>query len=302
MLGKQLHRPSSASGKLEVSSQRHRKVYQPASEIRHPLRLFRNMWRDLLAARNLAWQLIKRDILAQYRQSFFGFLWAFLPPLVAAAGFTFAANSRVLNIGQTDFPYPAYVMFSTALWQTFTESIRLPMRKVTQSKMLLAKINFPREALILASVGEVFFNFGIKLILIVGIFLWFRMPVSPSAFLAPVALVHTIILGTAIGTIVAPLNALYQDVGKGVPLLLGLWLFLTPVVFPLPSGEGIFGQLVRLNPVTPLLVTTRELATTGIVSDPQGFWIVSAFAGIGLLFSWLLYRLAMPYAIERMSA
>ncbi|NET30802.1 MAG: ABC transporter permease [Cyanothece sp. SIO1E1] len=277
-------------------------VYQPASEMRHPLRLFRNMWRDLLASRELAWQLIKRDISAQYRQSFFGYAWAIIPPIVAAAGFTFASNAKVLNIGATDLPYPAYVMFSTTLWQTFTESITLPMGKMAQSKMLLAKINFPREALIIAGLGQVFFNFAIKLILIVGLFLWFSMPVTASIILAPVALVHLILLGTMFGTFLSPLSALYRDFAKGVPLLIGVWLFLTPVVYPVPSGGGIFGFLVKLNPVTPLLVTTRELSTTGVLSNQQGFWLASLLALVGMLFAWLFYRLALPYAIERISS
>ena len=280
----------------------HRVIYRPESEMRRPLALFRKMGRDLLASRELAWQLMKRDISAQYRQTFFGFAWAFIPPLVTAAGFTFAANAKVLNVGTTDLPYPAYVMFSMGLWQTFSEAIMLPTQKVAQSKRLLAKINFPREALILSSMGQVLFNFAIKLILSVGMFLWFGMPVAASVILAPIALVHLVLLGIMFGTLLAPLSALYQDFAKGVPLLIGIWLFLTPVVYPLPSGEGVFGFFVKLNPVTPLLVTTRELATTGVLSDPQGFWWASLIALVGLLFTWLFYRLAMPYAIERMSS
>lgn len=279
-----------------------RKVYRPHSEMRRPLILLHHMWRDLLSSRELALQLMRRDISAQYRQSFLGYLWAIIPPIVAAIGFTFAANSKVLNIGETDLPYPAYVMFSTSLWQTFTESITLPMQNIAQSKMLLAKINFPRESLILASIGQVCFNFTIKLILIIALFLWFKIPISSSIIVAPVALVHLVLLGSMFGMLLAPLTALYQDFVKGVPLLLGVWLFLTPVVYPVPSGEGIFGILVNLNPVTPLLVTVRELATTGIVSDPLGFWWASLFTFVGLALAWLIYRLGLPYAIERLSS
>lgn len=277
-------------------------VYKPESEIRHPVVLLQKMGHDLLASRELAWQLMKRDISAQYRQSFLGFAWAFIPPLVTAAGFTFASNSGVLSIGETEFTYPAFVMFSMTLWQVFTEAITLPIQNVNAAKMMLAKINFPREALIMAAVGQVFFNFLIKLILISGLFLWFRLPVPATIVLAPVALIHLVLLGTLFGTLLAPLSALYQDFVKGVPLLIGVWLFITPVVYPQPASDGWFGWLVRLNPVTPLLVTTRELATTGVISSSQGFWFASLFAFVGLLFAWLLYRLAMPYAIERMSS
>ena len=79
------------------------------------------MGRDVLASRELAWRLMVRDIRAHYRQSVFGFVWIFLPPLVLAAGFTLAGNSEVINIAATG-SYPAYVMFSVMLWQTFVDA------------------------------------------------------------------------------------------------------------------------------------------------------------------------------------
>ena len=259
------------------------------------------MGRDLLASRELAWRLLVRDISAQYRQSLLGICWAFIPPIITAAGLTLAKNNGIVNIGNTELPYVAYVMFSMSLWQTFVEALNGPIQAVTAAKAMLAKINFPREALIVAKLGEVFFNFGIKLILIVGLFIWFKIPVTWSLILAPVALIHLILLGTFVGLMLAPMGALYQDVTKGLTLITGFWLFLTPVLFPLPTN-GVFGSIVRLNPVTPLLVTTRELATTGLISDPQGFWIASLIAIIGLLLAWIIYRLAMPFVIERISS
>ena len=276
-------------------------VYTPESQLKHPIQLFTQMWRDLLACRELALQLLIRNISAQYRQSFLGIFWAFLPPIVTAIGFTFANNAKIVNIGATDIPYPAYVMFSMALWQTFTEARNGPIQAVTSAKQMLSRINFPREALILAKLGEVFFNFGIKLILIVAIFLWFQIPITWNIILAPVALIHLVILGTFFGLLLAPLGALYNDISKSLTLIIGLWLFLTPVVFPIPQGGGL-AKIVQLNPVTPLLVTTRELATTGILSNPSAFWIASIFAIVGLLLAWVVYRLAMPFVVERMSS
>jgi lipopolysaccharide transport system permease protein len=273
-------------------------IYTPESSLKQPIQLFKEMWRDLLASRELAWRLMVRDISAQYRQSFLGIAWAFLPPIVMAAGFTLANDANVINVGKTDLPYPAYVMFSTALWQTFVEALNAPMQAVTVAKPMLARVNFPREALILAKLGEVFFNFAIKFILIVALFIWFRVSVSWTVILSPVALIHLIGLGTFIGILLAPLGVLYQDVSKGITLITGFWLFLTPVVFPVPT-QGTFGFLVKLNPVTPLLVTARELATTGVISDPYRFWLVSVISLVGLFITWVIFRLAMPFVVER---
>ncbi len=278
-----------------------RVVYTSESQIRHPVQLLRDMGRDLLASRELAWRLMVRDISAQYRQSFLGIFWAFLPPIITAFGLTLARNNGVINIGNTDLPYPAYVMFSMALWQTFMEAVNGPITAVNAAKPMLAKINFPREALVLAKLGEVCFNFGIKLILIVVLFLWFRISVSWTVILAPVALIHLILLGTTIGLFLAPLGALYNDVSRMLPLIMTPWLLLTPVIYPVPK-QGWFATLVDWNPVTPLLVTTRELATGVNLSNPAGFWFVSAIAFLGLLLAWILYRLAMPFVIERISA
>jgi len=279
----------------------HRVVYTPESKIRHPLRMVRAMGCDLLASRELAWRLLVRDISAQYRQSLFGMVWAFVPPLITAATLTFARNAGVVNIGETDIPYPAYVMFSMALWQTFTEALMGPIQAVNAAKPMLAKINFPREAIVLAKLGQVLFNFGIKLLLIVALFLWFRIPVPWTVVLAPVALLHLVGFGTALGLWLAPIGALYQDVNRALPLVMSPWLLLTPVVYP-PPQSGIFGTIVQLNPVTPLLVTTRDLATVGTVSHAMGFWVASGLALVLLLLGWLLYRLAMPFIVERMSA
>jgi len=276
-------------------------VYTPESKLKHPLRLLREMGRDFLASRELAWRLMVRDIRAQYRQSMLGVAWAFVPPIVTAAGLTLATNSQVLTVGRTDLPYPAYVMFSMALWQTFIEALNGPLQAVTRAKPMLVKINFPREALVLAQLGQVGVNFAIKLLFIAALFVWFRIPVGWTVVLAPVALVHLILLGTAIGLVLAPVGLLYQDVGRILPFVASIWLFLTPVIFPTPE-TGLFALLVKLNPVTPLLVTVRELATGSALSAPLGFWLASGLAIGGTALAWGMYRVTMPLVAERMSA
>lgn len=279
----------------------HRVVYTPESRLRHPIQLFREMGQDLLASRELAWRLLVRDISAQYRQSLFGVAWAFVPPIVTAIGLVVAKNVGAVNIAQTDIPYAAYVMFSMTLWQTFTESFNGPITALSSAKPMLAKINFPKEAIILSQLGQVFFNFGIKLFLIVGLFIWFHVPVGWTVFLAPVALIHLIIFGTFIGLFLSPISVLYGDIGRALPLILTPWLLITPVIFPVPTS-GMFATIVNLNPVTPLLVTIRELAIGLPLSNSTGFWIASAIGWGGLILAWIFYRLTIPFVVERISS
>ncbi len=142
----------------------------PESRIRHPLKLIRDTWRELLCARYLAWRLLLRDIHAQYRQSFLGIFWAFISPILSSIAFVLLNRTKILNIGTTDIPYPLYVFFSMTLWQTFSEALMGPIHAVFGAKPMLAKMNFPREAIIIAKFGEVVFNFVIKLLLIVALF------------------------------------------------------------------------------------------------------------------------------------
>lgn len=275
--------------------------YTAKSSLRQPVRLIREMGRDLVASRELAWRLLLRDLSAQYRQSFLGFFWAFVPPVVTVMGTIYAGESQLVNVGKTDIPYPIYVLLGITLWQTFAEAFQGPLQAVSEAKTMLAKVYFPREAIVLAKLGEVFFQFGIKLFPIVGGLLWFHVPITWSIVLFPIALIHLIVLGTACGLILAPIAALYQDISRAAFVVMGLWFVVTPAVYPVPQ-HGLLAGIVRGNPVTPLLVTARELATTGLVSNVSGFWIASAIAGLGLLTAWLVYRLAMPFVVERMSA
>lgn len=276
-------------------------VHTPDSLLRRPRFLLWTMWHDLLASRELAWRLMVRDISAQYRQALLGVVWAFIPPIAMAVGFTLAKDANVFTVGETDIPYPAFVMFNTALWQTFADAVTGPVQAVVQAKPMLARVNFPREAIVLAKLGEVGFNFGIKLVLIVGLFFYFRVAVSWTIILAPVALIHLILLGTLVGVLLAPIGVLYQDVSKSLNMIMSFWLLLTPVIYPVPT-EGLFGVLVAWNPVTPLLSTIRELATVGVVSNPVGFWAVSILTLVGLMLTWIGFRIAMPYVVERVTS
>jgi lipopolysaccharide transport system permease protein len=276
-------------------------LYSPESRLRHPLRLVNEMLRGVWAARELGWRLMVRDFSGQYRQSLLGYLWAFVPPVVMAAGFTLARESGVIAVGQTDLPYPAYVMLSTTLWQTFTEALLGPVHGLVAARAMMAKLQFRHEGIILAKVGETLLNIGIKAVLVVILFAYYQIPVTWKVALVPLALFQLVLLGTCFGVAMAPLGALYGDVPRALPLIAGFWLFFTPVVYPVPTA-GVFATLVHLNPVTPVLVTVRELATTGHVSNPVEFVVVSALSAVGLFLGLLGYRLALPFVVERMSA
>lgn len=273
-------------------------VYEPDSRLRHPLKLFKEMWQDVISSRELAWQLLKRDIQSQYRQSVLGILWAFIPPILTAIGLTFLKEVRILNLGETDIPYPVYVAFSMTLWRTYSKTLSDMMGTGRLAKGLLSKLNVPPEAFVISNLGQILFDFTLGLIPIVFFFIWFKVGITWSIIIAPVALIHLLMFGTGLGLLIAPLSCLYSDINKIMTHVIRGWLFVTPVIYNTPK-EGIWAILVRLNPVTPLLVTTRDLATTGNVSEPVGFWIASFVSIILFILGWVFYRISLPFIIER---
>lgn len=275
------------------------KVYSSASQLKKPKEFFKSMYGDFFSSMPLAWRLLKRDINASYRQTLLGYFWLLLPPVIVAYGLVSATKAKVISVGVTDLPYPAYVMLSMVLWQTFVDSLNAPIKAVSESKTMLAKINFPREAIVLAKVGEVCFNFFIKLVLIALLFVFYDMPITWKLAVSPVGVFMLIILGLFFGLLLAPLSGVYQDFSRGVVMITTPWLLLTPVLYPVPK-EGFLSLVVNINPVTSILVTTRELATIGEVSNLENFLIVSVIALAGMVITWIFFRLAMPYVIERL--
>jgi lipopolysaccharide transport system permease protein len=274
-------------------------IYTPESPLRKPREMVTTMVRDLLASRELAWRLFIRDISAMYRQSILGYIWAFLPPIITTLTFIYLNFQNIVTIQDTSIPYPAFVMIGTLLWQCFLDALNSPIKAVTQSRGMLAKINFPREALILSGMGEVIFNFLIRAVLFVPIFIYYSIPISASLLLAPLGIAGLMLLGLTCGLAITPLGLLYSDIGRSVSLIAGFWMLLTPVVYP-PAKSGWGAWLAQWNPVSPILQTCRDWVTAQPVMHIEAFFIVTLASLILFLLGWLLYRLSMPIMIERM--
>lgn len=273
-------------------------IYTPESPLRHPLRLLRTMWRDLLASRELTWCLMVRDISAQYRQSFFGILWAFVPPIATAAVFIILNHEGAIRIQSTAVPYPAFVMFGTVLWQLFTDSLYTPLKVMQTGKNLITKVHFPREAIILSGIGQTLFYSGIRSLILIAVFVVYQVPVGWGLVMSLFLMGLLLLLGVAVGLLLLPLGMLYTDVTAALGTVTSLWFFVTPVVYP-PPDRWPYSLLVDLNPVTPLLVGARDLALNGVLTNGLSVAVVSALTLVALLFMWVLLRVSLPIWIER---
>jgi lipopolysaccharide transport system permease protein len=275
--------------------------HNPESKVRHPVVLLKEMFRDLKASRELAWRLVIRDISAQYRQTLLGYFWAVFPPLVTTLVLILLKSSAVMDIKGIDIPYPAYVMMGTVFFQLFVDALNAPLKIVTESKAILTKINLPREAFILSGIGQVLFSFAIKVILLIGSFIYYKVHISWTTVLLPIPLLGLLFLGTMLGILLIPVGLLYKDIQSALLIATQGLVFLTPVAYP-PSVGGALGKIINLNPVTPLLMAAKDLVTRGIPGDLIPFFTVFALTLVFLLLGWIVYRLALPIIIERIGA
>lgn len=275
--------------------------YTPESRLRHPLTLFKEMWRDLAGSGGLAWRLMVRDISAQYRQTALGYFWAVFPPLVASMAFILLNSSKVLDVKDIGVPYPVYVMTGTVFWQLFVDSLNFPLKVVTESKAILTKINLPKEALIISGIGQVLFSFFIKVLMLTGVLIYFKAPVNWTAVLLPLPVMGLLLLGTMLGVLLIPVGLLYKDIQQALLVVTQGLIFLTPVAYP-PINEGMLGKVMQLNPVTPLIMAAKDALFKGVPQDLTPFFAVFGGTIFLLLIGWVVYRVALPVIVERIGA
>jgi len=280
------------------------RIYSPEPAMKRPGEFFREMFHDIRKCSALAYQLALRDFKALYRQSVLGYLWAFLPPLMTTALFLFLRSGRVFSTQQDAIPYLPFVLIGSLMWQIFADAINGPLKVVSSSKQLIIKINFPQEALILAGVGMTVINFLIRLTILIPAMIYFyiRYPeMNPNLALLgfPVAVLGLMLVGYSIGVLLTPMGMLFKDIGQALTMVLTFWMFITPVVFPL-ADSGKLAVVQRLNPVTPILITARELALGLPLTMLPLTLIVCAIFFALLVFGWIIYRIALPHIISRL--
>ena len=275
------------------------RIYSPEPLLGHPVTLVKSIFRDILAGRELAWRLFIRDLSAQYRQTMLGYIWAFLPPMVAALTFIFLNSQGIVNIDTGGIPYPAFAMMGTLLWQVFVDAIQSPPNSLNASKAMLAKINFPREAILMGGLYMVLFNFLIRLLLVAAVMIFWQITPSLTILFFPIAMAALLIAGFCIGLVLAPIAGLYGDIQRIIPMVTGFWMLLTPVVYPART-DGLAGILATWNPISPLIVTARESLTGMELSLLFPFTMVAICSLIATFIGLVGFRISIPHLIARM--
>jgi lipopolysaccharide transport system permease protein len=262
--------------------------------------MLQNIWRS----RELIWQLFKRDFLAQYKKSFMGYSWIFLMPILGVISWIFMQKTGLLNPGKMDIPYPAYVLIGTSMWGLFMGFYSAGVQTLESGKDLVMQVNFPHEALLFKTTAEHLAQFVIAFALNIVVLLLFRVVPSWGTLLFPVVALPLFFLGASMGLVVSMVNVVAIDVSRGIGIIMGLIMFVTPVIYS-DKVEEVFKNpiilaLVKWNPLTYLVCSCRDIIIYGRLYDPLGYALSTGLALFLFLVSWRLFYISEHKLIERM--
>ena len=218
--------------------------------------------RELYAYRDLIGMLIKRDIATLYKQTVLGPLWLVLNPLLTSALFS-VIFGNIAGFSTDGRPRLLFYMSGTTLWTLFSSCLNNSAATFTANSAIFGKVYFPRLIVPIAYSLYACFRFLIQF----GLFLLFYFfylfftdaPLYPTAALLmiPYLVIATSLLGTGTGLIVTSLTTKYKDFALLLAFAVQLWMYATPVVFPMSATSGIVKTLLLLNPMTPIVEAFR---------------------------------------------
>ncbi len=289
--------PASAITHEQTPHSEEEVVYSPFGHLGLGLSVWREMVRELINGRELIWRLYLRDFSARYRQSFLGYIWAVIPALVTAITFSWLNKTKMLPIPGTVLPYTLFVLINMSVWQLFANGLIGATQSLVSAGALITKINFPRESLVIAAVGQSVFQFVISIFLVAGAFILYHVTPAWTVIWIPLAMLPLCLFTLGLGFVLSLINGVMRDAGQVITFVLMFWMFLTPVVYPAPEKGAKLISL--LNPVSPFVVAAQDLVSKGRLSHPGIYAIGCVISAAVFLLGWRLFHLTEPRIAER---
>lgn len=256
------------------------------------------MFSGFAKSRYAGWRIFIKDVRAEYANSAMGVFWDFMDPLVLGLIFYFLRRSGVVSIGEIAIPYSVFIIYGMLLYQTFAESVTIPLTLMGRSKNLLSNVRVPPEALVLSAVYRLLFNSAFRILVMLAFSLFtgaFSLPGFAGFLLIYPSI---IIVGMAFGLVLAPFNVIYSDVGRLVRVILNPLRYATPVLYPIASSPP-FNYIYMFNPMALVLDELRSLATQGTMEEPLGFAVRVAFFAVVTFLGCFLFHISVPVLAAR---
>jgi lipopolysaccharide transport system permease protein len=274
-------------------------TYEPDNSLKKGyLSIFSEIYNEFKKNRWLTYQLFKRDFFALYKQSFIGVLWAFIIPLFSVGTFIILNRSGIFSIGEIDVPYPIYAILGMAFWQLFSTGLITSSNSLVKAGSMIAKINFSKKSLVIASAGQSIVSFLIQLTLVIILFIYYKIAPSTAIMLIPLFMIPIMLLTLGLGFIFSLLNGIVRDIGNILSILMTFLMFLTPILYAKPT-TGILARITNYNPLYYLTSVPRELILTGTISEWKGFLISSVISIFIFIICLVVFHLTETRVAER---
>ena len=199
--------------------------------------------------RELLYFMVWRDIKVRYKQAALGMLWVVLQPLMSTLVFT-VIFGILLSVPSNGLPYPIFAFAGLLPWQYFAGSLTRTSTNLVDNANLITKVYFPRLTIPISGVLSGLVDFAVGLVTLAVLLLIYRIPVTPAVLLLPFFLLLAMITALGFGLWLSALNVRYRDIKQLVPFVVQLWMYLTPVIWPVTIIPKQFRPLPALNPMT----------------------------------------------------
>jgi lipopolysaccharide transport system permease protein len=285
---------------VRPSSLQYERVVAPELTIIEAPRGISPRLRELARYRELAWFLLVRMIKPRYRQTVLGIGWAILPPLVLMGVFTVFFNRVAKVPSAPGIPYPLFALSGLLIWQFFTNAVTRGSSSLLSNSTMVTKVYFPRTLLPLSAVLSATFDLLVSFVVLVPWMAYYEFAPGWQLVLFPGFVLLAGATALAISLLLTAASVQYRDLGLAVPLAVQVWLFVTPVIYPVQ----LFGHTARsiLAVVNPMASITAGFRWSVLGRGAWPGWQLGASAGVTLavLFLALLFfdRMERTFADE----
>ena len=230
---------------------------------------------------------MKRDFVSKYKQTILGPLWFIINPLIT----TFISTLIFGNIAKIEsdgVPYFLFYLCGYTLWNYFSTCVTQTSNTFATNANIMGKVYFPRLTMPIASVIFSALNMVIIFIMsLITIFVYrlngLEIHFTCMFFIIPLLMLQTAVLGLGVGIIISSLTTKYRDLTILVGFGIQLWMYITPVVYPMTSVEGPLKTIILLNPMSAV-IQNYKYALLGIGTFELFYWIISIVITIVLFF------------------
>jgi lipopolysaccharide transport system permease protein len=205
---------------------------------------FREIWNY----RELLYFLTKRDIKVRYKQTVLGGLWAVIQPAFTMLVFILFFG-RLAKMPSDGLPYPIFVYAGLLPWTYFANAVSASGNSLVGSSNLITKVYFPRIVVPASAALAGLLDFFIALFVLAALMIWYQVLPGPGIFLFPFLVALTFLCAVGVGLWLSALNVQYRDIRYAIPFLVQVWMFVSPVIYPVSLVHGNYQWLLALNPM-----------------------------------------------------